>query len=73
LKLPVGMIDDEMFYLTERTQIHHIVKILNLFSIEWQVNDPRNSNVFSLKTGNNIYFLFDLETGYITKIALQRF
>lgn len=55
--------------ITEKTLLHEFVHILNTVNITWKCNDEKNLNTFSLVTTKNVYVLFDLETGFITKIS----
>jgi len=58
--------------INEKSTINEILLFLNFSNIEWKSNDEKNVNVFSVKLNNNIYILFDLLTGRLTKISISR-
>ena len=68
VELPLA---EEHTQITELTRIHEFISIINHAGIKWKSNDEKNLNVFSLKTEGEVYALFDLEDGKITKIACR--
>ena len=63
---------DHLTVINEKSTINEIIYLLNASNIVWKGNDEKNINVFSIKLNNNIYILFDLLTGFLTKISLSR-
>ena len=69
IEYPIELDEEEVIVVSEKTQLHSFIYILNQAGIKWRVNDQYNPFNFSIMTSANIYIIFDLLTGLISMIT----
>ena len=72
INIPVDISGEDLEIFTENTKNHDFIRVLNFAGIQWKSHDEKNLDVFCIKTIANVYVLFDLETGNITKATVSR-
>ncbi len=71
IKIPIDVEMEDEIFITEDTTINTFIRILNYAKIEWCSCDEKNLDIFCIKTEGNVYVLFDLDTGKISKVSLS--